>query len=83
MERYKTFGTCAQSIEFEVENHTIKSVKFIGGCRGNTTGISKLVVGMDIDDVINRLSGTECRGGTSCPDQLAKALQEYKNKNNM
>ena len=83
MEKYKTFGTCAQEIDFEVEDNIIKSVKFVGGCRGNTTGLSKLVVGMNIDDVINKLSGTECRGGTSCPDQLAKALIKYKEKNNL
>ncbi len=75
---YKTSGTCSRAIEFEVENNKVYSVKFWGGCLGNTQGISKLVEGMDIDEVITRLQGTQCRAGTSCPDQLAKALIEYK-----
>ena len=78
MEIYQTSGVCSRSIEFDVENNNIKSVKFNGGCRGNTTGISKLCVGRDIDEIINLLEGIECRNGTSCPDQFAKALKEYK-----
>lgn len=76
---YKTKGVCARSIEFEVENNVIKSVKFNGGCNGNTQGIASLVQGMNVDEVIKRLKGTDCGGrGTSCPDQLAKALEEAK-----
>ncbi len=77
MQTYKTFGVCARTIDFEVEGDIVKSVKFNGGCLGNTTGISKLVAGRPIDEVISLLKGTNCRGGTSCPDQLARALEEY------
>lgn len=70
-------GVCSRSIEFEIENDTVKSVKFNGGCNGNTQGIASLVKGMKVDDVITRLKGTDCNGrGTSCPDQLARALEE-------
>ena len=76
---YKTFGTCSVQINFEVEDNIVKSVEFVGGCNGNTKGISKLVVGMSIDDVIAKLEGIRCGiRPTSCPDQLAKALKEYK-----
>ena len=75
---YKTTGTCSRAIEFDVENDIVKNVNFIGGCRGNTQGIAKLAQGMHIDKVIELLSGIECRFGTSCPDQLARALKEYK-----
>jgi len=74
---YTTRGTCSRQIEIETEGDVIKSVKFIGGCAGNTAGISKLVAGMKIQDVIDRVKGTDCNGkGTSCPDQLAKALEK-------
>lgn len=73
---YKTTGTCSQLIEIETEGDTVKSVKFVGGCNGNTKGIAKLVEGMKIDDVISRLKGVQCGlRGTSCPDQLARALE--------
>ena len=74
---YKTKGVCSRSIEFEIENDTVKSVKFNGVHYGNTQGIVSLVKGMKVDDVITRLKGTDCNGrGTSCPDQLARALEE-------
>ncbi|MBE5940401.1 MAG: TIGR03905 family TSCPD domain-containing protein [Lachnospiraceae bacterium] len=77
--RYLTRGTCAMAIDFELDGDIIKSVKFLGGCHGNTQGIAKLVEGMKIDDVIEKLEGTDCGGrGTSCPDQLARALKEAK-----
>lgn len=77
MYKYKTKGTCSSEIDFEIENNKIKSVTFKGGCNGNLQGISSLVEGMDVSDVIKRLEGTNCNGrGTSCPDQLAKALKE-------
>lgn len=77
--KYKTKGTCASSIDVEVEDHKIKYVEFFGGCNGNLQGISKLVEGMDIDDAIERLSGIQCGfKTTSCPDQLAHALLEIK-----
>ena len=77
--RYKTSGTCSAAIDFEVENGIVKNVKFIGGCNGNTQGISKLVEGMAVEDVISRLEGIKCGfKSTSCPDQLAKALKEWR-----
>ena len=78
MESYRTNGTCSRQIIFEVENDVLTSLKFVNGCSGNTQGISRLAVGMKIDDIIPKLSGIQCRGNTSCPDQLAKALAEYK-----
>ena len=81
MNIFKTSGVCSRSIAFEVENNIVTYVKFDGGCKGNTQGIEKLVLGRTIEDVINLLSGIECRGGTSCPDQLAQALKEYYNEN--
>ncbi len=76
---YKTKGVCATEIHLDIDNDTIKSVEFIRGCQGNLTGISALVSGMNIDDAINKLKGIDCRNkGTSCPDQLSKALEEYK-----
>ena len=77
--RYKTSGTCSSAIDFEVEDGIVKNVKFIGGCNGNTQGISKLVEGMPTDEVISRLEGIKCGfKSTSCPDQLAKALKEWR-----
>ena len=74
---YSSRGTCCRQIEIETDGDLIKSVTFIGSCAGNTAGISKLVSGMKIQDVIDRLKGTDCKGkGTSCPDQLSKALEE-------
>jgi len=82
MESYITKGTCCRKINFEIENGTIKSCEFVGGCAGNTQGIAKLVVGMKVEDVINRTEGILCRAGTSCPDQLSRALKEYISKQN-
>lgn len=78
METYKTSGVCSRTIDFEIENNIIKQVKFNGGCMGNTQGVAKLVVGRTVDEVISLLEGIQCRNGTSCPDQLAKALKQYK-----
>lgn len=77
---YKTRGTCSREIMFDLDGNTVRNVKFVFGCQGNTNGIAKLVEGMAVDDVITRLEGIDCGGrGTSCPDQLAKALKEAKN----
>ena len=77
--RYKTSGTCSSAIDFEVEEGRVKNVKFSGGCNGNTQGVSKLVEGMLVEEVISRLEGIKCGfKGTSCPDQLAKALKEWR-----
>lgn len=79
MYRYRTFGTCSREILFNVENNVVTEAEFVGGCMGNTRGISSLVKGMDVDTVISRLKGIDCAGkGTSCPDQLARALEKYK-----
>lgn len=73
---YKTQGTCSRAIEIEIDGDVVESVKFIGGCDGNTHGIASLVRGMNINDVIERLEGIKCGfKSTSCPDQLANALK--------
>ncbi len=75
--QYKTKGTCAQRIEFDLDGTKVKNVRFTGGCNGNLQGIGSLVEGMEAQDVIDKLEGTHCGfKDTSCPDQLAKALKE-------
>lgn len=77
--KYTTSGTCARAINIEVENNKIESVKFEGGCGGNTQGVAALLIGMNIDDAIARLRGIRCGSKpTSCPDQLAHALEALK-----
>ena len=81
MYTYKTKGTCSTEISFNIDGDKIKEVHFTRGCEGNLKGISALIVGMKVDDAIERLAGIDCRGkGTSCPDQLSKALAEWKSK---
>lgn len=76
---YTTSGVCSRSIEIEVDGDIIKSVKYNGGCNGNLKGISALVAGMNVNDVIERLENIKCGfKNTSCPAQLALALKEYK-----
>ncbi len=76
---YTTSGTCSRAITFEVdENNKMHSVKFIGGCAGNTQGVAKLCEGRDLDEVHDLVRGVLCRNGTSCPDQLARAIEAYK-----
>lgn len=78
--QYKTKGTCSVGILIDVEDNIVKDVQFIGGCMGNTQGISALVKGMPVDEVISKLKGIDCGGRkTSCPDQLACALSTLKN----
>ena len=75
---YKTRGTCSRLIKFDVEDSKVTNVQFVLGCNGNTQGVAALVEGMDIHEVIKRLKGIDCNGrGTSCPDQLAIALEQY------
>lgn len=75
---YETAGTCSRQIEVEIEDGIVRNVVFNGGCHGNTQGISALVKGMKVEDVIRRLQGINCKGkGTSCPDQLSKALIHF------
>lgn len=77
---YITKGTCSRKITFDVDaDNKIHNVKFAGGCTGNTQGVAKLCEGRDIDEVESLLKGVLCRNGTSCPDQLAHAIEEYKN----
>lgn len=79
--QYKTTGTCCQLMQVKVDGETLIDVDFLGGCNGNLQGIKSLVQGMQIDDVIAKLSGISCNGKpTSCPDQLAKCLNEIKSK---
>ena len=74
---YTTQGTCSQAIIVTIEDQQIVEVSFLGGCHGNTQGVAALVRGMAIEEAIKRLEGIDCRGrGTSCPDQLAKALRQ-------
>ena len=82
MYSYKTSGICSSTINIEIEDNIIKNVEFIGGCAGNLLGIGSLVKGLSVDEVISKLQGIDCRGkGTSCPDQLSKALLAYKSNN--
>lgn len=74
---YRPHGVCARGISFDIEDNIVKNVKFSGGCSGNTQGLAKLAEGMTTDEIINRLAGIRCGfKGTSCPDQLAKAVAE-------
>ena len=73
---YKTSGTCSRAIVVDVEDGVILSCKFVGGCAGNTQGVAALVKGMKVEEAIERLSGIQCGfRGTSCPDQLSRALK--------
>ncbi|HJC49001.1 MAG TPA: TIGR03905 family TSCPD domain-containing protein [Candidatus Anaerostipes avistercoris] len=75
---YKTKGTCSSAIEFEIEDGILTDIKFIGGCQGNTTGVAALAKGLPVQEVIDKLSGIQCGfRGTSCPDQLSRALKQY------
>lgn len=82
--RYNPQGVCSAQMIFDIDNGIIKKLNIIGGCPGNTVGVSRLVVGKTIDEVINMLKGIPCgMRKTSCPDQIARALEEYKkNKEN-
>ncbi len=76
---YTPCGVCCRQMELEIEGDTLVGVAFYGGCEGNLTGISRLVAGQKIDNVIELLQGVDCHGkGTSCPDQLSKALLSLK-----
>lgn len=78
---YKTRGVCSQAMQFEIEDNVLKHLNVIGGCNGNLQGIASLVQGMDVDEVIRRLKGIRCGyKDTSCPDQLATALEIAKEK---
>lgn len=79
---HKNRGTCSQSVRFEMDGNIVRNVQFLGGCHGNLQGICKLVEGMEADEVVKRLHGIRCgMKQTSCPDQLARAICEAKEKN--
>lgn len=81
MFEYKTKGTCSRLIKLDIDgSDIIKSVSFEGGCRGNTQGVAKLAVNKNAHEVCALLKGIQCQGGTSCPDQLSKAIEAYYNK---
>ena len=79
---YYPIGTCSKEMHFVLdENNIIKDFSVIGGCNGNLKGIRSLIIGMKAEDIINKLDGTLCKErGTSCPDQIAKALKKHINK---
>jgi len=81
--QYRTKGVCSRNITFEVIEGKVTNVRFDGGCQGNTQGISRLVEGMTVEEAIRRMEGIQCGfKGTSCPDQLAKALKDIANREN-
>lgn len=80
--KYQTKGVCSSSIDIEVENGVIKFVEFFGGCNGNLKGIASLVTGMKVEDAVSKLKGIRCGfKTTSCPDQLAHALEQIQSGN--
>ena len=74
---YRTRGTCSTAMELEIQDGIITHCAIVNGCKGNTQGLAKMVEGQKAEDVIAKLEGIQCRGGTSCPDQLAKAIRAY------
>lgn len=80
---YKTEGrVCASEIRFDLVDGVIQNTKFIGGCRGNTTGVANLVEGMKAEDVVSKLKGVDCRNGNSCPNELATAIERCLQESN-
>lgn len=77
MFHYTNHGTCSTGIDLEIQDGVVTYCKFIRGCAGNTEGLSRMVVGQKADDVARKLEGVQCRGNTSCPDQLSKAIRAY------
>lgn len=75
MKQFTTHGTCSVAINYEVKNGVVTACEFVGGCPGNTQAVARLVVGRPAADVVKLLAGIQCQNGTSCPDQLAQALQ--------
>lgn len=74
---FKTKGVCSREIEFDSDGKIITNIRFKGGCHGNSQGVSSLAEGMTAEEIVKRLKGTNCNGrGTSCPDQLARAIEE-------
>lgn len=79
MNVYKTKGTCSREIHYSVKDGVVESIEVIGGCNGNLKGICRLITGMPVEQVIKAFKGVDCGGrGTSCPDQIAQALEQVK-----
>ena len=79
MNVYKTKGTCSREIPYSVKDGVVESIEVIGGCNGNLKGICRLITGMPVEQVIKAFKGVDCGGrGTSCPDQIAQALEQAK-----
>ena len=79
MNVYKTKGTCSREIHYSVKDGVVESIEVIGGCAGNLKGICRLITGMPVEQVIKAFKGVDCGGlGTSCPDQIAQALEQAK-----
>lgn len=74
---YKTHGTCSTQIDLEITDGIITYCKFTNGCRGNTAGLARMVIGQPAAEVAEKLAGIPCRGDTSCPDQLSRAIRAY------
>ncbi len=74
---YKTHGTCSTAIDLEIHDGVISYCKIHNGCRGNTAGLAAMVIGQKADEVASKLEGIPCRGNTSCPDQLSRAIRAY------
>ena len=77
MYHYQCKGTCSVGIDLEIEDGIITHCKFIQGCKGNTEGLARMVIGRKAEEVAELLAGVPCRGGTSCPDQLSRAIRSY------
>ena len=75
---YHTHGTCSTSMDLEIRDGVITYCKIHNGCKGNTEGLSRMVIGQNAEEVAAKLEGIPCRGGTSCPDQLSKAIRAYR-----
>ena len=77
MFNYKCQGTCSTSIDLEIQDGVITFCRINNGCKGNTQGVAKLAIGRKADEIAALLEGIPCRGNTSCPDQLSKAIRAY------
>ena len=77
MFHYQCRGTCSTSIDLEIQDGIITYCKINNGCRGNTQGVAKLAIGRKADEIADMLGGIPCRGDTSCPDQLSRAIRAY------
>ena len=77
MYHHTNVGTCSRGIDLEIRDGIITYCRFDGGCKGNTAGLAKIVIGQKAEEVAEKLAGIPCRGNTSCPDQLSRAIRAY------